>query len=209
MDGTTPTVFVVDDDDSVRCALARLIRSTGMQVETFASGQALLGCQIPDGPACLVLDVQLSEENGLVLQEALQRSERRLPIIFLTGHGSVPICARALKAGAIDFLLKPVDAQDLLAAISRAIEVDCCSQHSRRQCAALESRAETLTPREREVMAMVVTGLLNKQVAGILGTSEKTIKVHRAHVMQKMQATSFAELVRMADMVGLGEVYAS
>jgi FixJ family two-component response regulator len=209
MDGTTPTVFVVDDDESVRCALARLIRSTGMQVETFASGQALLGCQIPDGPACLVLDVQLSGENGLVLQEALQRSERPLPIIFLTGHGSVPICARALKSGAIDFLLKPVDAQDLLAAISRAIEVDCCSQHSRRQCATLESRVETLTPREREVMAMVVTGLLNKQVAGILGTSEKTIKVHRAHVMQKMQATSFAELVRMADMVGLGEVYAS
>jgi FixJ family two-component response regulator len=205
MDGTTPTVFVVDDDDSVRCALARLIRSTGRQVETFASGQALLGCQIPDGPACLVLDVQLSEENGLVLQEALQRSERRLPIIFLTGHGSVPLCAQALKAGAVDFLLKPVDVEDLLEAISRAIEVDRYSQNNRHQCAVLESRVETLTAREREVMALVVTGMLNKQIAAALGTSEKTIKVHRAHVMQKMQATSFAELVRMADMVGMSE----
>jgi FixJ family two-component response regulator len=177
-----------------------------MQVETFASGQEFLGCQIPEEPACLVLDVQLSGENGLVLQEAQQISERRLPIVFLTGHGTIPICAQALKAGAIDFLLKPVDVQDLLGVISRAIEVDRCNQNNRRKCAALERRVETLTAREREVMAMVVTGLLNKQVAGVLGTSEKTIKVHRAHVMQKMQAMSFAELVRMADMVGMGEV---
>jgi FixJ family two-component response regulator len=209
MDETTPTIFVVDDDDSVRCALARLIRSVGMQVATFASGREFLDCQIPDGPACLVLDVRLSGENGLVLQEALQTSERCLPIIFLTGHGTVPLCAQALKAGAIDFLLKPVDEQDLLEAISRAIEADCRSQNNRHKRAVLARRAMTLTAREREVMAMVVTGLLNKQVADALGTTEKTIKVHRAHVMQKMQAVSLAELVRMADTVGIGEAYAS
>jgi FixJ family two-component response regulator len=209
MDETTPTVFVVDDDASVRCALARLICSIGMQVATFASGREFLGCQVPDGPACLVLDVRLSGENGLVLQEDLLTSERCLPIIFLTGHGTVPLCAQALKAGAIDFLLKPVEEQDLLKAISRALEVDRCTQHNQRKHAALARCVKTLTAREREVMAMVVTGLLNKQVADALGTTEKTIKVHRAHVMQKMQAVSFAELVRMADMVGMGEAYAA
>jgi FixJ family two-component response regulator len=207
MNETTPTIFVVDDDDSVRGALARLIRAVGMQVETFASGREFLGCQVPDGPACLVLDVRLSGENGLVLQEAMLSSERHLPVIFLTAHGTVPICAQALKAGAIDFLLKPVDEQDLLEAIARAIAADSRTQHERHQRAVLERRAMTLTAREREVMAMVVTGLLNKQVAGALGTSEKTIKVHRAHVMQKMQAMSLAELVRMADMVGIGEAF--
>jgi FixJ family two-component response regulator len=209
MDETTPTVFVVDDDASVRCALARLIRSIGMQVETFASGREFLGCQVPDGPACLVLDLRLSGENGLVLQDALRTSERRLPIVFLTGHGTVPICVQALKAGAVDFLLKPVDEQDLLEAISRAIAVDRCTQDNRRKRAALAWRAKMLTPREREVMALVVTGLLNKQIADALGTCEKTIKVHRAHVMQKMQAMSVAELVRMADAVGIGDAYAS
>ena len=172
MDRTTPTVFVVDDDASVRCALARLIRSLGMQVETFASGREFLGCQVPDGPACLVLDVRLSGENGLVLQDALRTSERHLPIVFLTGHGTVPICAQALKAGAVDFLLKPVDEQDLLEAISRAIEVDCRTRDNRRKHAALAWRAKTLTPREREVMGLVITGLLNKQIADALGTCE-------------------------------------
>jgi FixJ family two-component response regulator len=209
MDGTTSTVFVVDDDDSVRGALARLIRSLGMQVETFASGRDFLGCQIPDGPACVILDVRLSGENGLVLQDALRTSERRLPIIFITGHGTVPLCAQALKAGAIDFLLKPVDEQDLLEAISRAIEEDRCSQAKQLKRAALAWRVATLTPREREVMALVVTGLLNKQIAGALRTSEKTIKVHRARVMQKMQARSLAELVRMGDVVGIDELPAS
>ena len=209
MDETTPTVFVVDDDASVRCALARLIHSMGMQVKTFASGQELLSSQVPKGPACLVLDMLLTEENGLVLQDALRTSERHLPIIFLTGHGTVPICVQALKAGAVDFLLKPVEASDLLKAIAKALEEDRCTQESQNKRAALARRVKTLTPREREVMALVVTGLLNKQIAGILGTSEKTIKIHRAHVMQKMQATSVAELVRMADTVGTGEWHTS
>jgi FixJ family two-component response regulator len=209
MNRATPTVFVVDDDASVRDALVRLIRSIGMQVETFASGREFLGYQIPGGPACLVLDVRLSGENGLVLQEALRTSERPLPIIFLTAHGTVSLCAQAMKAGAVDFLLKPVEEQDLLEAISRAIEEDRCTQDNQRQRAALARRVKTLTPREREVMALVVTGLLNKQIADALGTSEKTIKVHRAQVMQKMQAMSVADLVRMADMVDMGEAYAS
>jgi FixJ family two-component response regulator len=209
MDRTTPTIFVIDDDARVRCALARLIRSIGMQVKTFASGREFLGCQVPAGPACLVLDVQLSEENGLVLQDALRTAERRLPIIFITGYGTVPMCVQALKAGAVDFLLKPVDEKDLREAIAKAIEEDRCTQDSQHKRAALAWRVKKLTPREQEVMALVVTGLLNKQIAYALGTSEKTIKIHRAHVMQKMQATSVAELVRMADMVGMGEAYAA
>jgi FixJ family two-component response regulator len=209
MDGAVPTIFVVDDDASIRCALSRLIRSLGMQVETFTSGREFLGCQLPDGPACLVLDVRLSGENGLVLQDALRTSERHLPIIFLTGHGTVPLCAQALKAGAVDFLLKPVDEQDLLGAISRAIEKDRYNQDNRHKRTALALRAKTLTPREREVMALVVTGLLNKQIAYALGTSEKTIKIHRAHVMQKMQAMSVIELVRMADMVSMDRSHTS
>jgi FixJ family two-component response regulator len=209
MDETVPTIFIVDDDTSVRSALARLIHSMGMQVRTFASGQELLSYQVPEGPACLVLDIMLSEENGLALQDTLRTSERHLPIIFLTGHGTVPVCVRALKAGAVDFLLKPVDAADLLQAITRALEEDRYMQENQHKRAVLAGRVKTLTPREREVMALVVTGLLNKQIAGTLGTSEKTVKIHRAHVMQKMQATSVAELVRMADMVGTDAWYTS
>jgi FixJ family two-component response regulator len=208
MDELTPTVFVVDDDVSVRGALARLIRSFGMHVETFATGREFLSCKVPEGPACIVLDMGLSGKNGLVFQDTLRASERRLPIIFITGHGTVPLCARALKAGAVDFLLKPVDEQDLLEAISRAIEEDRYTQGSQRKRATIAWRVATLTPREREVMALVVTGRLNKQIADDLGTSEKTIKVHRARVMQKMQAMSVADLVRMADTVGMGTVYA-
>ena len=206
MDETTPTVFVVDDDASVRCALARLIHSMGMQVKTFASGQELLSSQVPKGPACLVLDMLLTEENGLVLQDALRTSERHLPIIFLTGYGTIPICVQALKAGAVDFLQKPVDESTLLEAIGKALAEDQCTQRTRGTQAVLAQRAATLTPREREVMALVVTGLLNKQIAAGLGTSEKTIKIHRAHVMQKMQAATLPELVRMAHAVGLGEL---
>jgi FixJ family two-component response regulator len=205
MDGAMPTVFVVDDDVNVRSALARLIRSLGMQVETFASAREFLGCQRPAGPTCLVLDVRLAGENGLMVQEALRAAVWHPPIIFLTGHGTVPMCVRAMKAGAVDFLLKPVDDEDLLAAISTALEQDYRTRDSQRRHAELLQRVATLTPREREVMGLVITGLLNKEIAYTLGTGEKTIKAHRARVMQKMQATSVAELVRMAALVEMGE----
>ena len=200
MDETVPTVFVVDDDVNVRSALARLIRSLGMQVQTFASAREFLGCQRPDGPACLVLDVLIARENGLLVQETLRTTAWCPPIVFLTGHGTVPMCVRAMRAGAVDFLQKPVDDEDLLAAISTAIEQDYRTRDRQRQRAALQQRVATLTPREQEVLGLVTTGLLNKEIAYILGTTEKTIKAHRARVMQKMQATSVAELVRMAAM---------
>ena len=206
MSKATPTVCVVDDDASVRCALARLIRSVGLQVKTFASVQAFLDAPPPDGPACLVLDVRLPGENGLVLQEALQTAKRRLPIIFLTGHGTVPLCARALKAGAVDFLQKPCNDQDLLEAIHTALTQDRRALEAQCHRVELQQRLATLTPRECDVMTLVVTGQLNKQIAAVLGTSEKTVKAHRARVMQKMQAPSLAALVRMADTVGLREV---
>jgi FixJ family two-component response regulator len=205
MDTTAPTVFVVDDDDSVRGALARLIRSLGMQVETFASAREFLGCRRPDGLACLILDVRLAGEDGLRVQEALRTAAWRPPIIFLTGHGTVPMCVRAMRGGAIDFLQKPIDEEDLLAAISTALEQDQRMRDSQLQHAALHQRVATLTPRERDVMALVTAGLLNKEVAYTLGTTEKTIKAHRAHIMQKMQVASLAELVRIAAMVEMCE----
>jgi two-component system response regulator FixJ len=205
MDETAPTVFVVDDDANVRGALARLIRSLGMQVETFASAREFLGRQRPDGPACLVLDVLIARENGLMVQETLQTTAWCPPIIFLTGHGTVPMCVRAMRAGAVDFLQKPVDDEALLAAIATALEQDYRTRDSQRQRAALQQRIATLSPREQEVLGLVTTGLLNKEIAYVLGTSEKTIKAHRARVMQKMQATSIAELVRMAAMVEICE----
>jgi FixJ family two-component response regulator len=205
MEEETPTVFVVDDDGNIRSALARLIRSLGMQVKTFASAREFLGCQRPDGPACLILDVRLAGENGLMVQDALRTAACHPPIIFLTGHGTVPMCVRAMKAGAVDFLLKPVDDEDLLAAISTALEQDYRTRHSQRQRAELLQRVATLTPREQEVMDLVITGLLNKEIAYTLGTGEKTIKAHRARVMQKMQASSVAELVRMGAMVEMCE----
>ena len=203
MQEATPTVFVVDDEASVRRAIARLLCSAGLHVETFASAHEFLRSPQPVGPACLVLDVRLSGENGLTVQDALRHQERCLPIIFLTGHGTVPLCAKALKAGAVDFLQKPCNDEDLLEAIATALAQDRCMQDAQVHRVELHRRAATLSPRERAVMALVVTGLLNKQVATALGTSEKTVKVHRARVMQKMQATSLATLVRMADTVGI------
>jgi FixJ family two-component response regulator len=202
---TAPMVFVVDDDRAVRSGVARLLRAHGLQVTTFASAREFLRCPRPDGPACLILDVRLPGEDGLRVQEALRTAAWRPPIIFLTGHGTVPMCVRAMRGGAIDFLQKPVDDEDLLAAIATALEQDSRTRDSQRQLAELQKRVATLTPRERDVMGLVTAGLLNKEIAYALGTSEKTIKAHRAHIKEKMQAMSLAELVRMAAMVGMGE----
>jgi FixJ family two-component response regulator len=201
---SVPTVFVVDDDGSVRSALARLLRAHGMQVETFASAREFLACPRPDGPACLILDVRLTGEDGLRVQEALQTAAWCPPIIFLTGYGTVPLCVRALKGGAIDFLQKPVDDEALLAAIATALEQDARTRARQRHHATLQQRVATLTPREREVMGLLTTGLLNKEIAAVLGTVEKTIKAHRANLMRKMQAGSIAALVRMVALLEPG-----
>ncbi|CAE6850342.1 Response regulator protein TmoT [Paraburkholderia nemoris] len=195
-------VFVVDDDDSVRRALARLIQSAGYRVETFDSARAFLDRMRADTcPACLVLDIQLPDLSGLELQRELNEA---LPIIFITGYGDIPMTVGAMKAGATDFLPKPVRDTDLLHAIGQAFERLEKTYAVHRELDAIRVRLGRLTPREREVMALVVTGRLNKQVAGDLGTVEKTIKAHRARVMSKMEVTSLAELVRVADKVGLG-----
>jgi RNA polymerase sigma factor (sigma-70 family) len=205
MDGIVPTVFVVDDDEHVRRALARLLRSLGMQVVTFASAREFLSCGRPDGPACLILDVRLPGENGLLVPQSLQAAAWSPPLIFLTGYGTIPMAVQAMKAGAVDFLQKPVDDDALLAAVATALEQDHRLRDRQRSHAALHQRFATLTPREREVMALMITGLLNKEIACALGTSEKTIKVHRARLKEKMQALSLAELVRMAAIIGMGE----
>lgn len=202
MNMTEATVFVVDDDASWRRAVQRLLHSVGLSVETFASAQEFLGRQSPTSPACLVLDVRMPEVNGLELQGLLAAAARGMPIIFLTGYGTVPMSVRAMKAGAVDFLQKPCDDETLLEAIYRALHQAHHAWHDHVEQHTLHQRLETLTPREREVLALVVSGMLNKQVADALGMSEKTVKVHRARVMQKMHAISLAELVRMADKVG-------
>jgi FixJ family two-component response regulator len=197
------TVFVIDDDDSVRRALHRLIRSVGLEVETFASAQEFLDCDPPYGPACIVTDIRMPGLSGLDLQQELARTGRSVPIIFMTGHGTVPMSVRAMKAGAVDFLQKPVDEQSLLDAIHQALERGSRERQEQDHKEEIQARAATLTVREREVFELVVSGLLNKQVAAELGASEKTIKVHRARVMHKMQADSLADLVRMAERLGI------
>ena len=196
-------IFVVDDDASMRDALQRLLRSVGLQVTTFASAREFLQHRGADVPGCLVLDVRLPGLSGLDLQRELAAAQLDLPIIFMTGYGDIPMTVQAMKAGAMEFLTKPFRDQDLLDAIQHALERDRVARAQRLEMAELRGRFDTLTPRERDVFGLVVTGLPNKQVATALGTSEITIKRHRAQVMHKMRVTSLAELVRIADQLGL------
>lgn len=201
-----PLVCIVDDDPAVRRGLARSIRSARLQVEVFPSAKAFLDRLPGDGdrPLCLVLDVQMPGLSGLDLQAELARTGRGIPIVFITGHGDVPSTVQAMKGGAIDFLEKPFDQQDLLASIHRALDRSRQTRAIATERAEVERRLATLTSREREVLEILVLGLLNKQIADRLGAAEKTIKVHRGRIMQKMQAGSVAELVRMAEKVGIG-----
>jgi FixJ family two-component response regulator len=203
MTGEKPVVYVVDDDPSVGKALERLLRSAGHEVRTFTSALEFIEGRELAVPACLVLDLNMPGLNGLELQEYLADKEISLPIVFITGYGTVPESVKAMKAGAFDFLQKPFSDSDLLSAISHAIETDCRAKQDHEQLKELRERLKILTPREYEVFRLVVTGMLNKQIAFQLATVEKTVKVHRARVMTKMGAQSLADLVRFADRLGI------
>jgi FixJ family two-component response regulator len=198
-----PRVYVVDDDQDVRVSIAELLRSAGLQAETFVTAQEFLGREPGEGPSCLVLDLQLPGMDGLEVQRELARSGDSMPIIFLTGYGDIPTTVKAIKSGALEFLTKPFDADRLLDMIQQALERDRGARRQQHELSTLKDRYATLTPREREVMALVVSGMLNKQIAAELGTSEITVKIHRGRVMRKMQAGSLAELVRMGGRVGI------
>lgn len=197
MTDTDPTVFVVDDDASVRRSLARLIRSIGLKVEVFSSAQEFLNRNYYDGPGCMVLDVRMPGLSGIQFQEYLADAGYNIPIIFITGHGNIPMSVKAMKAGAVDFLTKPFNDQDLLDAIQEAIKEHTRIRREKAELAEIHQCAEALTLRERDVFVHLMAGMLNKQIAYELGISEKTVKVHRAQIMQKMQAESLADLVRM------------
>lgn len=205
MTQATATIHVVDDDESLRTALMRLLRAAGYAIRTYASAGDFLLNKPENAPGCVILDVRMPGPSGFELQEAIAKLDESLPIIFLTGHGDIPMSVRAIKAGAVDFLTKPVRRETLLQAVRTALAGSAERCATRELLHSLRSRYESLTPREREVFARVVSGKLNKQIAGELGTCERTVKAHRAHVMEKMQLTSVAELVRAADqLIGAG-----
>ena len=198
-----PVVFVVDDDASVRGAIENLLRSLGLAVRTFGTAQEFLQYKLPDGPACIVLDVRMPGQSGLELQRILMNANIHLPVIFLSGHADIPMSVRAMKSGAVEFLTKPVREQELLDAIQFGIERDRARRQEAKALAELHERLVRLTAREREVLALVITGMQNKQIAGRLDVSETTVKVQRGQVMRKMSARSVVDLVRMADMLGI------
>jgi FixJ family two-component response regulator len=203
MSPAEPAVYVVDDDPSVRVAMERLLKSVGLTVKTFASAQEFLEQATPEWAGCVIVDLRMPGMGGLDLQDQLSARQVSLPVIFLTGYGTVPASVRAMKAGAIDFLEKPADDQTLLDAVHKALERDCGARDNQAEMQDLHQRLAILTPREYEVLTFVISGRLNKQVAAALGTTEKTIKVHRARIMEKLRCASLAELVRLAEKAGI------
>ena len=203
MSEAAPVVFVVDDDPSVRRAIKRLVESVGLRVETFGSAQEFLRSERPDSASCLVLDIRLPGISGLDFQRELAKAGIHIAVVFITGHGDIPMTVRAMKAGAVEFLTKPFRDQDLLDAIQQGLERDRTRRAQESEVAALQERFESLTPREREVLPLVASGLPNKQIADAIGASEATVKVHRSQLMRKMRAPSLADLVRMAEKMGI------